>query len=204
MNFFEHQHLARRNTRRLSVLFALAVIAMVLSVNVVALWLWRWCTAGSPLPPYFIATNTVVVLGLVLGGTLLETWRLRAGGEEVARMVGARLVARDTTHEAERRLINIVEEMSLASGVTVPRVYLMEHEASINAFAAGFSPNDAVIAVTRGTLERLNRDELQGVVAHEFSHILNGDMALNLRLIGLVYGLLLVALFGKQLMSISG
>jgi Zn-dependent protease with chaperone function len=201
LNFFEHQDEARRQTRRLVLLFILAVVCVVLAVNVTAVLVWRYSMAGLPQPSYFYETNTLVVLALILGGTLFETWRLRAGGDEVARMVGARLIARDSTQTQEKRLLNIVEEMSIASGLTMPRVYVMDKENSINAFAAGYQANEAVVAVSKGALERLNRDELQGVVAHEFSHILNGDMRLNIRLIGVVYGLLLLALLGEKMMS---
>lgn len=201
MNFFEHQELARRQTRRLVVLFVLAVVAIVLAVNLVGVVSWRALAQGAPLPAYFFPVNTVVVVGLIVGGTLLETWRLRSGGDEVARMIGARRLARETADLAEQRLLNIVEEMAIASGVAMPGVYVMDRETSINAFAAGYSPNEAVVAVSAGALRRLNRDELQGVVAHEFSHILNGDMRLNIRLIGVVYGLLLVALLGERLMA---
>jgi Zn-dependent protease with chaperone function len=211
MNFFEHQELARRNSQRLVVLFVLAVIAIIVAVNVAATVLYhaavvptgmRW--AGSQLPNGFYFTNTVVVLGLILGGTWLETNRLKAGGAVVARMVGAREVDMSTRDLLDRRLVNIVEEMAIASGVPMPRVFLMDDEDSINAFAAGHSINDAVVAVTRGTLTRLSRDELQGVIAHEFSHILNGDMKLNLRLIGVLYGLLIVALAGRFLLELGG
>ena len=178
----------------------LALVCVVLAVNAAAVLVWRYGMAGLPQPNYFYETNTLIVLALILGGTLFETWRLRAGGDEVARMVGARLIARDSDQTQEKRLLNIVEEMSIASGVTMPRVYVMDQESSINAFAAGYQTNEAVVAVSKGALERLNRDELQGVVAHEFSHILNGDMRLNIRLIGVVYGLLLLALLGEKMM----
>ena len=130
--------------------------------------------------------------------------RLRAGGSAVAQRVGARAVDPATRDALDRRLLNVVEEMAIASGVPVPRVFVMDNEATINAFAAGHSIDDAVVTVTRGALTRLNRDELQGVVAHEFSHILNGDMKLNLRLIGVLYGLLIVALAGRILLEIGG
>jgi Zn-dependent protease with chaperone function len=202
LNFFEHQDLARRETRRLVLLFIIAVINVVLAVNAIALLVWRYGMSGLPPPVYFHETTTLFVLVLILGGTWFETSRLRAGGgDEVADMMGARLIARHNQQAQEVRLLNIVEEMSIASGVTMPRVYVMDNENSINAFAAGSQPNEAVIVVSQGALERLNRDELQGVVAHEFSHILNGDMQLNIRLIGLVYGLLMVALLGEKLMS---
>jgi Zn-dependent protease with chaperone function len=118
-------------------------------------------------------------------------------------MVGARLVDPSTRDLLERRLVNVVEEMAIAAGIAVPRVYVMDNETAINAFAAGHSVNDAIVAVTRGTLTRLTRDELQGVIGHEFSHILNGDMRLNLRLIGVLFGLMMIALFGRFLMEMS-
>jgi len=209
MRFFEHQELARRNSRRLVVMFVLAVIAIVVAVNVAATFIYySFLVPGvrltGPLPYGFYFTNTVVVLGLILGGTWLELTRLKAGGRAVAEMIGAREVDTSTRDLLDRRLLNVVEEMALASGVPMPRVYVMDNENAINAFAAGHSIDDAVVAVTRGTLTRLTRDELQGVIAHEFSHILNGDMALNLRLIGVLYGLLIVALAGRFLMHVGG
>ena len=210
MNFFEHQELARRNSGRLIVLFVLAVIAIVIAVNVVATVLYHAfalpaAVGGiSSLPTGFYFTNTIVVLGLILGGTWLETNRLKAGGAVVAQMIGAREVDTSTRDLLDRRLVNVVEEMAIASGVAMPRVFVMDNEDSINAFAAGHSVSDAVVAVTRGTLTRLNRDELQGVIAHEFSHLLNGDMKLNLRLIGVLYGLLIVALAGRLLLELGG
>ncbi len=211
MNFFEHQEAARRNSRRLVVLFALAVVAIVIAVNVAATVLFHTLSApvglrwhSGVLPNGFYFTNTVVVLGLIFGGTLLEMNRLKAGGVAVAQMVGAREVDTSTRDLLDRRLVNIVEEMAIASGVPMPRVFVMDAETSINAFAAGHSIDDAIVAVTRGTLTRLSRDELQGVIAHEFSHILNGDMRLNLRLIGVLYGLLIVALAGRFLLELGG
>ena len=210
MNFFEHQEVARRTSRRLIVLFALAVMAIVVAVNVAATVLYHaFAPTGllgvaATLPTGFYFTNTLVVLGLILGGTWLETNRLKAGGAVVAQMIGAREVDTSTRDLLDRRLVNIVEEMAIASGVAMPRVYVMDDEDSINAFAAGHSVSDAVVAVTRGALTRLSREELQGVIAHEFSHILNGDMKLNLRLIGVLYGLLIVALAGRFLLEIGG
>ena len=211
MNFFEQQELARRNSRRLIVLFALAIVAIVVAVNAAATVLYQFFVLpaaargiGAQLPHGFYFTNTIVVVGLILGGTWLEMSRLRAGGSAVAQRVGARSVDPATRDALDRRLLNVVEEMAIAAGVPVPRVFVMDNEATINAFAAGHSIDDAVVTVTRGTLTRLNRDELQGVVAHEFSHILNGDMKLNLRLIGVLYGLLIVALAGRFLLEIGG
>ncbi|GIL05842.1 MAG: Zn-dependent protease [Betaproteobacteria bacterium] len=210
MDFFEHQELARRTSTRLVVLFVLAVIGVVIAVNVVASFIYlgfvenaSYFVGRRGLPTGFYATNTLVTLALIGGGTWWEMQRLRSGGDAVAAMVGARPVDPSTGDLLERRLVNIVEEMALASGVAVPKVYLMDNEPSINAFAAGHSVNDAVIAVTRGALTRLTRDELQGVIGHEFSHILNGDMRLNLRLIGVLFGLLMIAMFGRFLMEMS-
>lgn len=210
MDFFEQQELARRTSTRLIVLFVLAVIGVVLAVNVVASFIYLgfvenagYFVGRRGLPTGFYATNTIVTLALIGGGTWWEIERLRSGGDAVAAMVGARPVDPSTGDLLERRLVNVVEEMALAAGVAVPKVYLMDHEPSINAFAAGHTVNDAVIAVTRGALTRLTRDELQGVIGHEFSHILNGDMRLNLRLIGVLFGLLMIAMFGRFLMEMS-
>lgn len=202
MDFFEHQEQARRRTRRLVLLFVLALAATVIAVNLAGLLVLK--TAGLPLPRHFYLTNTLVTLMFVLGGSAWETVRLREGGEAVARSVDGRRIDAGTTNPAERRLLNVVEEMALASGIPVPRVFVLDREAGINAFAAGWSVNDAVVAVTHGALTRLNRQELQGVVAHEFSHILNGDMRLNLRLMGVVFGLLMLSMFGRVLLQVGG
>ena len=211
MDFFEHQETARRSTRRLIVLFAIAVVLIVIAVNVAAtaIYLGFLLPAGfarttAALPTGFYFVNTCIVLGLIGGGTSYKVSSLSAGGAAVANLVDAREVDTTTSDLLDRRLINVVEEMAIASGVAVPRVYVMDNETAINAFAAGHSVNDAVIAVTRGTLTRLSRDELQGVIAHEFSHVLNGDMKLNLRLIGVLHGLLIVALAGRLLLELGG
>ena len=211
MKFFEQQDDARRQTKKLVVLFVLAVIAIVIAVNVAMALVWNGLQTyaggmqfgGPTYPPFFFLTNTLVTLLLIVGGTLIEMFRLRDGGDAVAHMAGGRLVATDTRDARERRLINVVEEMALASGVACPKVYVLDRETSINAFAAGYNLNEAVIAVTRGTLDRLSRDELQGVIAHEYSHILNGDMRLNVRLIGVLFGIQMVAGFGQQMMGIG-
>ncbi|HZW13745.1 MAG TPA: M48 family metallopeptidase [Noviherbaspirillum sp.] len=206
MNFFEHQDHARRQTRTLVILFALAVIAIILAVNAALALIWSWTQTGYVLgireyPKGFFLTNTVVTFALIAGGTLIEMFNLRDGGDAVARMAGGRLVSPSSTDLYERRLLNVVEEMALASGIACPKVYLLDREASINAFAAGYNQDEAVVAVTQGTLRRLTRDELQGVVAHEFSHILNGDMRLNIRLIGLLFGIQMLSSFGHHLLD---
>jgi Zn-dependent protease with chaperone function len=207
-SFFEQQHQARQTSRQLIWLFAAAVIAIVVAVNVVLgtayLYVFAphgaWAHEGlNALPNHFVATTTAVVVMMIAGGTVLQILELREGGEAVARMVGARPVDPSTRDLLERRLLNVVEEMALASGIPTPRVYVLERQDTINAFAAGLHPRDAVVTVTHGTLTRLTRDELQGVIGHEFSHILNGDMTLNIQLIGLLQGLLMLALFGRFL-----
>lgn len=150
--------------------------------------------------PQLLAMVSGVVLLVVLGASGFKVLQLRGGGGVVARSLGGRQLDPATRDPAERRLLNIVEEMALASGTPVPEVYLLEQEEGINAFAAGHSPHDAAIGVTRGCIETLNRDELQGVIAHEFSHILNGDMRLNVRLIGVLFGILVLAVLGEILM----
>jgi len=209
MDFFAHQDLARRQTRRLVVLFILAVVAIVIAVNVAiaAAWLlaMQELMDGGPgrgvsLPPNFFLWVSAVTLSVIVAGTLYRIRQLASGGKAIAEMVGARPVSSSSADLNERRLLNVVEEMAIASGIAVPRVYVMDSEASINAFAAGYSPNEAVVAITRGTLERLTRDELQGVVAHEFSHILNGDMRMNIRLIGVLNGILVIGAIGLHML----
>ena len=189
--------------------FVLAVVAIVLAVNVVGGYIYLYVTAKRLLPgvpalalvphsAYWV--TTAVVLGIIAWGTATRTYDLSGGGVAVAEMVGAQRVKRDAQEPADRRLLNVVEEMALASGVSVPQVFVMQDEHAINAFAAGYSPNEAAIVVTRGTLEQLSRDELQGVVAHEFSHILNGDMRLNIRLLGVIAGIVLIGSIGGFLM----
>ena len=193
MNFFEHQAAARRASTRLVVLFALAVLGIVAAVDLAA-WLvapsWR-----------MLAFTTGLTVLTILSGSLYRIASLSGGGEVVAQQMGGTLVPADTSDPSLRRLRNVVEEMAIASGVPVPKLYVLEDEAGINAFAAGFGTADAVVAVTRGALDRLNRDELQGVVAHEFSHILNGDMRLNLRLIGVLFGILMIGLIGRKVLE---
>ncbi|WP_211454839.1 M48 family metallopeptidase [Collimonas antrihumi] len=206
MTFFEQQHQARQETRKLVFLFVLAVIAIVIAVNLAMALVWTFKFGSHhgflrQYPKGFFEINTLITLVLIGGGTLIQTFNLRDGGDAVALMAGGRTVSPSSGDLQERRLLNVVEEMALASGIACPKVYLLEHEDAINAFAAGYNQNEAVVAVTRGTLSRLTRDELQGVVGHEFSHILNGDMRLNIHLIGVLFGIQMIAGFGQQLMN---
>jgi Zn-dependent protease with chaperone function len=202
VDFFGRQHQARTATRQLLLLFALAVLGVVLAVHGIAALAAR--AVDVSLSPVFHALVSLTVLALIGGGTLWECIRLRAGGAEVARMIGARPVDPNAADPYERRLLHVVEEMALASGTPVPRAYVMTEEGGINAFAAGNGLHDAVIAVTRGALTRLTRDELQGVVAHEFSHILHGDMRLNMRMIAMIFGLTLLSAAGRLLLDWAG
>jgi Zn-dependent protease with chaperone function len=211
MNFFKRQDEARRASRRLVVLFSLAVLAVVAAVDVVVFMLMRQGEAHAHgyMPPLgeWLATHprmvvgtSLAVLAVILVASFYKTLVLGGGGGVVARSLGGVRVSPDTTDPLQRRLLNVVEEMAIASGVPVPEVYLLEQESGINAFAAGHNPSNAAIGVTRGTLTTLNRSELQGVIAHEFSHILNGDMRLNVRLMGLLFGLLVIALIGRTVL----
>ena len=142
--------------------------------------------------------------GIIGVASLYRISSLGSGGSAVAMQMGGMPVPEDTADPQLRRLRNVVEEMSIASGVPVPAVFVMEQEPAINAFAAGYSPSDAAVAVTRGTLDKLNRDELQGVIAHEYSHILNGDMRLNIRLMGVLFGILALGLIGRKILMFGG
>ncbi len=197
MNFFERQAAARRTSTRLVVLFALAVIGIVLVVDF-AMFITFGGGAGG------LIFTTLLTLAIIGFGSLYRIASLRGGGEPVALQFGGVPVPEATTDTQLRRLRNVVEEIAIASGVPVPKIYVLEHEGAINAFAAGYSPSDAVIAVTRGALDKLNRDELQGVIAHEFSHVLNGDMRLNIRLIGVLFGILMLGLIGRKILQHGG
>jgi Zn-dependent protease with chaperone function len=206
MDFFQHQAMARRRTGRLVLLFALAVLAIIAAVYLaiaVVMGLYEPTREGAPgtlWRPDLLAEVGLAVLAIVAVGSLLKTIQLSSGGEGVANSLGGRPLPPNTRVLAERILLNVVEEMAIAAGTPVPPVYLLDNESAINAFAAGTTPQNAVIGVTRGAIETLSRDQLQGVIGHEFSHILNGDMRLNLRLIGVLNGILLIATIGFFLM----
>lgn len=203
MDFFEHQELARKKTRLLVIYFFFAVIGIIASIYAVVVagsFFFEDDTGAKTIEfwqPELLFYSALGSLTVITLGSGFKTLQLSAGGSVVANELGGRLIDRNTTDFEERRLLNVVEEMAIASGVPVPDVYIMDNEMGINAFAAGKTPSDAVIGVTRGTIRLLNRDELQGVMAHEFSHILNGDMRLNMRLIGLLFGILFIAMIGQ-------
>ncbi len=209
-DFFERQSTARRNTKWLIWTFSLSVIA-ILVTTFVATTIAVGAAEDGPngfapkgnFPWQIPGVATVGALGLIAGGSLFKIAQLSGGGTGVAERLGGRRIYPNSLEPNERRLLNVVEEMALASGVPVPPVFLMKDEEGINAFAAGFSPSDAVIGVTRGCVEQLSRDQLQGVIAHEFSHILNGDMRLNLRMIGVLYGIMLMGLVGRELLRFA-
>ena len=203
MNFFERQAQARRNSTRLVVLLALAVVGIVVAVDLAAYVVFGSGGRDEGQGAVLLVFTTLVTLGIIGLGSLYRIASLRGGGEPVALQMGGMPVPENTTDTQLRRLRNVVEEIAIASGVPVPKIYVLEHEAAINAFAAGYSPSDAVVAVTRGALDKLNRDELQGVIAHEFSHILNGDMRLNIRLIGVLFGILMLGLIGRKVLELG-
>lgn len=207
MDFFEHQEQARRKTGILIFYFILAVVGIILAVYFLATVILTFLDDGqghvgaNPFwrPEVLLYTGVGTAL-IVFLTSAFKTAQLSGGGAVVARELGGRELDLNTTDFHERRLLNVVEEMAIASGVPVPTVFVMDREGSINAFAAGKTTSDAVVGVTRGCMTLLTRDELQGVVAHEFSHILNGDMRLNIRLMALLYGILFLALMGELIL----
>lgn len=214
MNFFERQTQTRRLSRQLVVLFVLAVIAVVIAVDGVVFTILASLqpdAEGVMMPtsawlgahPGVVVLTTLSVIGVIGLSSLYKTSVLSGGGGVVARSLGGVRVSPDTSDPLQRRLLNVVEEMSIASGLPMPEVYLLEQESGINAFAAGHNPANAAIAVTRGALTTLNRSELQGVIAHEFSHVLNGDMRLNVRLMGLLFGLLVIAVLARTVLRFA-
>ncbi len=210
MDFFKHQDIARAKTSRLIALFILAILAIAFAVYGIALIIMFYHYSRQPganlysfemIQPelgFWVISATLLV---ILFGTIAKIIELAKGGRAIAEKQGGRLINTATTDAAERRLINVVEEMAIASGIPVPQVYILDEEKGINAFAAGYTPNDAAVAVTRGCLSELRRDELQGVIAHEFSHILSGDMRLNIRLIGLLSGIMVIAYVGRLMLQ---
>jgi Zn-dependent protease with chaperone function len=207
VDFFDRQEASHRATRKLVLLFGLAFLAVALATAIVVL-IALGLSGSDPgvllgEPQLLIGAVAVVVAMMVLA-SLYRVAVLSQGGGHVARMLGGTEIQGDDPDPLHRRLRNVVEEMAIASGVPVPEIYVLEQEAGINAFAAGLTPADAAVAVTRGSLERLNRAELQGVIAHEFSHILNGDMRLNLRLMGFSFGILVLSLLGRSVLRASG
>ncbi len=212
MDFFERQDKARRNTKLLVFYFALAVLSLIVAVDAAVALIFGAVSAHeslgetSPNPVRFdlMAAATLGTLAIVSIGSISKTLQLASGGSAVAELLDGRLIHSETRDANERKLLNIVEEMSIASGVPVPQVYVMDNEDGINAFAAGHSTSDAAISVTRSALRLLTRDELQGVIAHEFSHILNGDMRLNIRLMGLIFGILCLTVIGRVLVRTRG
>ena len=216
MNFFESQDRVRKNTTLLVVLFVLAVVALIIMTNVLIMIVFGFIDSqqlrdgGTLIRQMDWQTFVAVGAGVsvvVLAGSVYKIIALSAGGKVVAESLGGQLIPRNTQDLKQRKLLNVVEEMAIASGTPAPPVYLLANEPGINAFAAGFSPRDAVIGVTRGAIDHLSREQLQGVIAHEFSHIFNGDMRLNLRLMGALNGILILGIIGYYLLystSLSG
>jgi Zn-dependent protease with chaperone function len=212
MDFFARQDQSRTRSLYLTSLFFLAVVCVAVAVYFavqLALYLSRDTLgiSGNGFEWFdlqIFVPVTVVTLGVITLGSLFKMLQLKKGGSYVAENLGGRRVSRLSAGREEKRLLNVVEEMAIASGVPVPQVYLLTEESGINAFAAGYTPGDAAIAVTQGCLASLNREQLQGVIAHEFSHILNGDMRLNIRLIGFLYGIMVIAIVGRGLLRGSG
>lgn len=212
MDFFQRQDQARKNTKLLVFYFGLAVAGIIAAVYLASLLIFAGAAAKAKRHGFepqvafwnpalfgYVALGTLAVIGL---GSAYKMAALSAGGSTVAESLGGRLVESNTTDPNERKLLNIVEEMSIASGVPMPQVFVMDDESGINAFAAGHTPSDAAVAVTRGCIQTLNRDELQGVIGHEFSHILNGDMRLNIRLMGIIFGIVSLVTIGRILLRV--
>ena len=205
MNFFRAQDEARGRTTKLVVLLVLAILMLTGSLYAIAVYAKGELMERGSLdwfqPKLFLATSGTALV-VILGTSWWRISELAKGGAFVAQSLGARPVSPHTKDLAERRYLNIVEEMSLAAGLPKPACFVVDHDSTINAFAAGSNPQDAAVAVTRGALTYLNRDELQGVIAHEFSHIGNGDMKLNLRIIGTIAGLTALSQLGYILMRL--
>jgi len=212
MDFFAHQDRARQNTLWLVGLYLLALAVVVLAVDTVMAGAFLWALHDRhsgvslwhlllQLPRSYFLYASLLCVVTILGGSIYRILQLAEGGDAVAVQLGGRKVLRESADPYERRLLNIVEEMSLAAGVPMPAVHVIDEQNDINAFAAGWTQDDAAVGVSRGALRMLKRDELQGVLAHEFGHVLNGDMRLNTLMAGMINGLLVVALAGDWILS---
>ncbi len=207
MDFFRSQDLARSKSRGLVLSFLTATLAVAVVGGFILAWLLAVTGAAPGQDPPdrgLVMALGALIAGIILLASALRHRQLAAGGGEVARTLGGRALTGEESDPRYRRLENVVEEMAIAAGLPVPAVYVLDQESGINAFAAGLGTRDAAIAVTRGALETLTRDELQGVVGHEFSHILNGDMRLNQRLLGYLFGLMVVSLIGRTILEAAG
>ena len=205
MDFFERQHQAKVQTKKLVAYFVLAVLLIIVLLNVVGLYVVNLSSETQisvkdwPLSPFSLGISAGTILVIFIG-SLVRYWQVKGGGQAVAEMVAGRRIDMDSKDPKERRLINVVEEMSIASGMSVPTIYVMDNEPGLNAFVAGLIPSDTVMVVTKGLLDSLSRQELQGVVAHEFSHIFHADMRINLRLIGILGGILAIGQLGYYIL----
>ena len=221
-NFFARQEQARKSCRHQIILFVCAVLIIVLVTTMAIRLVWylfissqaytlfnaesaqnyhRKLSAFTFFDPVFFLFTAMAIVIVILAASVIKMNALQKGGGAVAEMLGGRKISAGTTDQAERRLINVVEEMAIASGIPVPQIYVLDSENNINAFAAGLEFGDAAVAVTSGALAKLTRDELQGVIAHEFSHILNGDSRLNVQLIGILFGILFMGIVGQKILS---
>ena len=211
MNFFQSQDIARKNTFRLVTLFSLAVISLVVLTNVLVMVVFGYLYSNTISAETF---NTqfdwqifmmvgAAVASIIIFGSLYKMLSLSSGGARVAEMMDAKLIVEDSGDINKQKILNVVEEMAIASGTPVPPVYLLDED-GINAFAAGYKASDAVIGITRGAIEKLSREQLQGVIAHEFSHVFNGDMRLNIRLIGVLHGITIIGMIGYFLLRTGG
>ena len=210
-DFFGRQEIARTKTTHLIVLFFISVAIIIASVylatvvvyHLAALYYFEHPPSFSWWNPMLFSFVLPILLLVIMGGTAYKINELKAGGRVIAKQLGGQRIPRGTKKPEERQFYNVVEEMALASGLPVPDLYVMDKERGINAFAAGFGPNDAVISVTKGALLLLNRDELQGVIAHEFSHILNSDILVSVRLMGWLHGILMISHTGRLLLRMA-
>lgn len=202
MNFFQEQEKAKNNTKILVILFILGILGTILMTNVVVAIAIAYLDGVESIS---FDSNTFIFISIVIAaiiaiGSAYKYSELSSGGHVVAEAVGGTLIPHDTSDSKQRKLLNVVDEMSIASGISAPPVYLLD-QSGINAFAAGLTYDDAVIGVTRGAIETFNREELQGVIAHEFSHIFNGDMRLNIRITGLLHGILIIGIIGREILN---
>lgn len=208
MDFFHLQDKARKQTRYLVFLFVVAILAIITTINLLFFWLvnaeaeFSMTLSDWLSQPYWLYISAIT-LAVILINSLIRSWQLKSNSNAIAQMVNATPVSYDNKNHHETRLVNVVEEMSIASGMPIPKIFIMREEKGINAFVSGLEPSNVTLVVTQGLLDKLNRQELQGVIGHEFSHIFHGDMRINLRLIGILSGILVIGQLGQILLRSS-
>jgi len=205
MDFFSRQAKAIKQTRILVVFFVIALVLITVAVNFIFYLVLATQTSSATELDSWLQQDywiyiSLITFAVIILTSLFRSWQINSNPSAIIKMMEATPVTPSTTNPKQKQLVNLVEEMAIASGMPIPKIYIMKNEQGFNAFVSGLKPSAAILVVTQGLLDNLTRQQLQGVIGHEFSHILNGDMRLNLRLIGVIAGILVLGQIGQVLL----